>query len=217
MKTFEEVNKDINIFMDGRLMAMDNIKFIGDIYLFGIWSGKSTALISDYLNKNKYRLMYGFDSFQGLPKETKDILKYCNFKEGAYSSENFFGMSKNEIIVYLDNYIDNSKLTFISGYYKDSLTKELAEDVKSASYIDIDCDLHSSTSQALIWMFNNKLIVKGTIIYFDDWGSTEEYKGGESLAWKEAVEKYEIKYDEIYSHTMGESTIKVMEIICVNG
>jgi hypothetical protein len=56
-----------------------------------------------------------------------------------------------------------------------------------------------------------KIFMDGRIIAMD-WGSTEEYKGGESLAWKQAVEKYGIKYEEIYSHKMDESVMKAFVV-----
>ena len=82
----------------------------------------------------------------------------------------------------------------------------------------IDVDLHCSTQTVLNWMLDNNLIAKGTIIYFDDWGSTEEYKGGESMAWKEACEKFGIEYSEMYSRQVGgRNSQKVMEVLCVSG
>jgi hypothetical protein len=89
--------------------------------------------------------------------------------------------------------------------------------MKPASFVDIDVDLHLSTVEVLTWMLDNNLIIPKTIIYFDDWGSTKEYEGGESLAWKQTINRYDIDYKEIYSHTIGESVLKAMEVICVNG
>ena len=220
MRTFEDVDKQINIYMEGRYKAMDSMKIQGDIYLFGIWSGMSTKLISESLNDAEYYNMYGFDSFTGLPEETVGIPKYHNFDVGAYSSLDLYG-GKNACKVSTEilNGIGNKKLSFISGFYDDVLTKDLAKSMKPASYVDIDCDLYSSTVDILTWMLTNKLICKHTVIYFDDWGSTQEYKGGESLAWKEAVEKYGIKYTQIYHNAFGESVLKafVVENICASG
>jgi len=62
-------------------------------------------------------------------------------------------------------------------------------------------------------MFTNKLIVSGTIVYFDDWGASLEYQGGESLAWAEAVAKYDVKYKLIYSEGRIPSVMKVFKIL----
>ena len=89
--------------------------------------------------------------------------------------------------------------------------------MRPAAYIDMDCDLYFSARDVLTWMLDNKLIVKGTIIYFDDWGSRKEYAGGESRAWKDACEKYGIEYKILYSRNIPNSGQRVMEILCVNG
>jgi hypothetical protein len=221
MKTFEEVSKNIDIFMDGRYKSINNMKFDGHIYLFGIWSGCSTKLISDHVIKCDYHnVIYGFDSFTGLPKETDNISKYPNFTIGNYSSCDLYDEPDvKKVMDELKRGINNDKLKLYDGFYDSVLTKELieSENMRPASYVDIDVDLHCSTATVLEWMLDNKLIVKGTIIYFDDWGSTKEYAGGESLAWKQAVKKYGIEYKEIYSLKMGESVLKAMEVLCVNG
>ncbi len=222
MRTFEDVDKQIDIYMDGRIKALDSIEpeINGDVYLFGIWSGISTKLISNRMLKCNYNMMYGFDSFEGLPEETDGIPKYHNFNAGAYSSLDLYGAEDAcKVSTEILKGIDNDKLAFFGGFYKDVLTKDLAESMKPAVYVDIDVDLYCSTVDVLTWMCDNNLIVKNTVIYFDDWGSTKEYEGGESLAWKEAVEKYKIKYTQIYHNAFGESVLKtfVVENICKSG
>jgi hypothetical protein len=222
MRTFKEIYSGINPFNDGREKAMDGISFNGDIYAFGVWSGASLFDLTKYLKANniEYNRMYGFDSFIGLPEETPNIEKYNSFMPGNYSSVSLYNETDiGKIMAEMCRGINNDKLRLIDGFFEESLNDDLImrEGLKPASFIDVDVDLHKSTKTALWWMFDNKLIVPGTMIYFDDWGSTTEYEGGESLAWCETVNKYDVLARDIYNKKIGESEVCVMEIICVNG
>ena len=75
--------------------------------------------------------------------------------------------------------------------------------MNKASYIDMDCDTYSSTATALDFFIKNNIIVKGTIIGYDDWcvgndydndkiRDKYEYKCGQSKAHKEFCDKYNI-------------------------
>lgn len=211
--------------MGTRNIAMNQISFLGDIYIFGIWSGCSTYDIIKYLkeNKIKYDKIYGFDSFKGFPVETADIDRCVDFTLGEYSSTVLYDEpDTRKVMNEIYRGIGENKLRFYDGFYSDILNKDLVEkeNMKSASYVDIDVDLHISTVELLTWMFDNKLICKGTVIYFDDWGSTRKYTGGESLAWKQIVEKYNIKYSWIVSETYMEmegQKVFVVEDICASG
>jgi len=79
----------------------------------------------------------------------------------------------------------------------------MKSNLKPAFWVDIDVDLYISTIQILDFMFQNKLIVPETLVSFDDWAGTEEYKGGESLAWKEMCEKYSVSVKDILSVKYG--------------
>ena len=204
-ETFEQVYNrfDKEGMMIGRAVAIDAIRVLGDIYIFGIWSGVSTKLISDYLDmKNKsYKKMWGFDSFTGLPKEKEGFDRYVGHNPGSYSSISLYSDSIDNTIEIIKNGINNPRLELIPGYYKDILNKKLTcdKDFNVASFVDVDVDLYDSTVDVLKFLFKNKLTVPGTIFYFDDWGAVEEYTSGESLAWKELTECYNIQYKEIFS------------------
>jgi hypothetical protein len=206
---------DIGSNMNVRIKGINNISFTGDIYLFGIWSGVSTRDISHYLKvTNKlYNKIYGFDSFIGFPKETGQNYEVI-FNKGDYSSVKLYNTSPQQTIDIIYKGVGNDKLKLIQGYYSQSLRKSLvkSENMQPASFVDIDCDLYTSTKQVLRFMFGNKLIVPGTIIYFDDWGATLEYQGGESLAWAEIVAKYDVRYKQIYSEGSGLSVMKLFKI-----
>jgi hypothetical protein len=50
-----------------------------------------------------------------------------------------------------NNYID--KFKFIQVFYENSLNDDLAKNLKPAIFIDIDCDIYTSTIQVLDFIF----------------------------------------------------------------
>jgi len=210
-----KLSSDIGSNMELRIPAINNISFKGDIYLFGIWSGISTRDVSHYLKvtNKEYNKIFGFDSFIGFPEERGQDYE-VEFNKGDYSSAKLYNTSPQQVMDIIYKGVGNDRLKLIPGYYSKSLRKDLVktENMQPASFIDIDCDLYTSTKQALRFMFSNKLIVSGTIIYFDDWGASLEYQGGESLAWVETVAKYDVKYKLLRSSANGLCVMKVFKI-----
>lgn len=179
----------------------------GDIYEFGVYTGQSIIDIANILRCSPadYGQLWAFDSFEGLPAERVEPDWQECWKEGEFSSKKYFGtesISETRRAV-LDKILPACKRAnlqphLIAGYYCDSLTNKLVEDwsMEPALYVDIDCDIYSSTVDCLDWMFRNKLIVPGTLIGYDDFGGSpgwKTYSDGESRAHKEMCEKYKIK------------------------
>ncbi len=218
-KTFAEISKKIKTMKPGRAEAMDAITFVGDVYLYGVWSGMSARFISEYLEENqiRYGKMFGFDSFTGFPKENGQqyYKRNVNFDAGKFSSTKLYDCSVAEVVDTITKGIGNKHLKLIPGFFSDTLDVDLLqkEGMNPASFIEIDVDLYTSTREALKFMFENSLIAPGTVIYFDDWGATEEYVGGESLAWKEALEEHSVKAIEIHSRGARNSVQKVYKIL----
>lgn len=180
------------------------INFNGSVYEFGVYTGKSLLeilYIYDEIGLSIDRL-YGLDSYEGLPyNETES--QDCWTKGAFDSREHFKVHSKEEAIEKIKNlvnpYLKSCEFIPIIGFYDKLNSEDVTRyNLQPASYIDIDCDLYSSTYKALDFMFSNKLIKSGTIIGFDDWGGSPKWfmnQDGESKAWKEIREKYNIKAD----------------------
>lgn len=223
VKTFTKISEDIRVGMRGRIAAMDAITFIGDVYIYGIWSGISTRGVSGYLRETQtqYGKMFGFDSFTGFPKEEGQ--QYLDrsgnvasrFNEGEFSSVKLYDCSVVKVVDIITKGINNERLKLIPGFFSDTLNVDLVkkEGMNPASFIEIDVDLYSSTQDVLEFMFGNHLIIPGTVIYFDDWGATKQYKGGESLAWEQAIRKHSVNAVEIYSGGIRRSIQKVFKIL----
>ena len=67
---------------------------------------------------------------------------------------------------------ESSRTKLIKGFYNDSLREgpRLAWrlGMRPALLVDIDCDLYTSSKQALTFMLESGLLVPGTFVYYDD-------------------------------------------------
>lgn len=103
---------------------------------------------------------YAFDSFEGLPNTTQEdgIFKTGTF----YTGEDDFKIAlKKQANFNLDNkYI-------CKGFYSNSLTKDLQNNMPKIGVVHIDVDIYSSAKEVL--NFIKPLLVKGSVLIFDDY------------------------------------------------
>ena len=71
---------------------------------------------------------------------------------------------------------------------------QLAKEIGPASYVDLNCDLYVSTSQALDFIFRHRIARVGTLISYDDWFETPLHQG-ESLAHEEAAKRFLVEFE----------------------
>ena len=161
-----------------------NSSNIGDYYEFGLFRGY--AFLQAYNYSNELNIdnihFYGFDSFEGLPEATGIDEADGRFFQGQFSC------SKENVEKNLKlNGMDMSKTTLVEGFYSDSLTEQLREEheFNKASVILMDCDLYSSTIEALTWV--TPYIQNNTIILFDDWFS---YGESDELGQQKAMQDF---------------------------
>lgn len=175
-----------------------------DFYEFGIYGGRSFFDINEYIKRHNAhpRKIWGFDSFCGLPLEEKDIPIIKEWTQGEYNSQATLNTVGVEDSIRKIMKASNSSVPceMIPGFFAESLTSTLKteKNMKPACFIDVDVDLYISTIQLFDFMVNNELLAPTTIINFDDWGGVEEYAGGESKAFKEVIEKYNLSYEELF-------------------
>jgi hypothetical protein len=177
------------------------------IYEFGTYTGSSAKIFMDMAAKYNPGIMtlVSFDSFNGLPEEDKKI-QWVNpdWPVGEFDSREHFKVSSvDEVIEKLkEKWKDcNIPVEFVPGFYDKTLTDDLARRIKYdgpsylAGFIHIDCDIYSSTITVLDWLFRNDLVVPNAIFRFDDLLDPPMWEAGESLALKEVIEKYNLKFD----------------------
>lgn len=178
----------------------------GDIFMFGVFLGASVLEIAGLFPGRK---IFAFDSFTGLPDDAADD-GHPYWDRGNFNSTEAGGMAATKLMERLKIQVGRQNdLHFVQGYFNESLTPMLRQELsmRPALYVDIDVDIYSSSIQALDWLFANGLIVVGTMIGYDDWWSvachlkeTTAVKSdfeqfGEMRAHTEITRKYGVRFD----------------------
>ena len=180
-------------------------------YQFGIFTG--TTFVFIYQMFRKYGIpvkkILAFDSFEGLPDEAPGVQKHPVWQKNEFNAKYIFQNQNTHAIIdqIMCKLPDTGiPVDWFEGYFSDVLTDAWLDKEMPlpAFWVDIDVDLYISARQVLDFMLAHRLIVPGTIISYDDWGGTEEYKGGESLAHKEMCEKYAMECECIHRVANGE-------------
>lgn len=162
----------------------------GDYLEFGVYRGSSFVTAYDLAQRHGLKDMrfFAFDSFRGLPCGEGQ-----NWGEGMYSCsrERFLRMIRKAGV-------DLRKVQAIEGFYEDSLTPEVKQKygIRRAAFAHLDCDLYSSTAQALAFLTD--IVDQGAVLVFDDWACFDESnEHGQRRAFKEwpLAEHFEDLYD----------------------
>lgn len=144
----------------------------GNYYEFGIGRGRTMMRFIkalklycrlDGVDPYSYSI-FGFDSFEGLPaKESpRDDHPGWYQRQFKYTVEDI----TRRVGAQLD--IGRGTVRFIKGFFKDSLTPELAAELSAhpPSIVTIDVDYYSSTKTVLDWL--SRIAPSGCLFYFDD-------------------------------------------------
>lgn len=172
---------------------------VGDYLEFGVFNGSSLSSMYHAAQKSglpKVKL-YGFDAFEGLPKESE------NEDDGVWK-QGFYSCSFEQTQQCLKEWnVDLEKVAWVKGWYKDTLTSQTIEkyNLNAPGIIFIDCDTYSSSKSVLD--FVGPLLTKPAILCFDDWKLNNlDIKGmGEYKAFNEFLESNpQFKTREIKSY-----------------
>lgn len=142
-----------------------------DVWLeFGVATGNTINLISSY-TKN---IVYGFDSFEGLPEKWRD-----GFDKGAFDRKGILP----EV---------NQNVKLIKGWFNESLPPFLSTLTKKISFVHIDCDLYSSTK--LVLDLIKPHMNKTCVFVFDELLNYDGFETGELLALNEFIKETQYTY-----------------------
>ena len=176
--------------------VVSKIRDEGHILEFGVYKGKTINRIASQVHP---RIVYGFDSFEGLNEDWGTVNKRV-FKKGAFKTD------ANKISIK-----DNVKL--IKGYFEDTLPKfEVKEQI---AFIHIDSDLYQSAMTVLSHL--NEWIGPDTIIAFDElayWEDPSLYAHYQEHEWK-ALRDWTTQFDrkfEILARSMTmQGAIRILD------
>jgi hypothetical protein len=138
---------------------------------------------------------YGFDSFQGLPKLSKEdndgkhLMPFWN--EGTVRGGTISRVQE----MLLARSIPSNQLTLIPGFYEDTLKtvdpKELFKDKGDCHVCLIDCDLYSSSKTVFEWI--EPILTNGTWLLLDDYWCYRGSPGhGQRKAFHEWIDQSEL-------------------------
>lgn len=157
---------------DLRTYAVSSIKLGGLVLEFGVFEGNSINAISRLLIE---RLVYGFDSFEGLPEDWN----YGNFK-GTFDVRGMLP-KVNENVVLIKGWFDETLPLFANEHKGEA-----------CAFIHIDCDLYASTKTVFFHL--HSMITSGTVILFDEYFNYPGWEAGEFKAFKEFLNETGLQY-----------------------
>ncbi|QND44627.1 class I SAM-dependent methyltransferase (plasmid) [Rhizobium lusitanum] len=153
--------------------SLDKVSIDGLVLEFGVFSGHTINIMADKLN---HKMIYGFDSFKGLPEDWT-----TGAKAGAFAREGLPSVREN--------------VQLVVGWFDDTLRTFLASHPGNLSFLHVDCDLYSSTRTVLTEARDR--IVPGTVILFDEYFNYPDWKRHEYRAFQEFAYENNIKYEYI--------------------
>jgi len=165
---------------------------------FGVSTGTTITQIANHFNTE---VVYGFDSFEGLP-EIWPLSDYFSVPQGRMST----GGNLPEV---------PNNASLVKGWYNETLPEWLKENQKNIKFLHLDSDLYSSTLTVL--NLCNSLIVPGTVIQFDEfypWGEDlldifVKWEEWEYKALKEWTEINDREFEPLHRNNYFQCAIKI--------
>lgn len=158
---------------------------------FGVWNGNTLCELASFAPS----IVYGFDSFEGLPedwvKSDIDTMGKGFFDEGGRIPSKLKKHKGIELVV---------------GWFNETLPNFIKTHKNPCSLIHVDCDLYSSTKTVLDTLIGSGQIIPGTIIMFDELIGYTNFQEHEIKALMESGLTY--KY---IAHTKMQAAIQVIE------
>jgi hypothetical protein len=133
---------------------------------FGVWRGNSIRRCAERFPSQHW---FGFDSFEGFPDD------------GRVDWQKPF-----KVIQLPDT---PSNVTLVKGYFSDTLDPFLAATPGPVAFVNVDCDIYSSTVDIFTALEKHDRLKPGLIIYFDELINYADYMWNESLALFEMLER----------------------------
>ena len=117
--------------------------------------------------------VFGFDSFEGLPEDW-----YEGYRKGHFAQAGLPQVPPN--------------VTLVKGWFQDTLPAFLEAHRGPVSFVNVDCDLYSSSSFVLSCLADR--FVPGTVIQFDEYFNYPGWREHEYKAFQELIAERKLAY-----------------------
>ena len=168
---------------------LEQVDYSKDLFLeFGVFEGRSINLISA---TKPEKIIYGFDSFEGLPETW---WQETNYPKGKFSLQgNLPKVNRN--------------VRLIKGWFDETLPAFVKTHPEPCAFIHIDCDLYSSAKTVLNTLKNQ--IGMGTIIAFDEYFNYPGWQDNEYKVFEEFVAENNINFEYIARTNSTQVAVKI--------
>ena len=163
----------------------------GMILEFGVSSGGTIRTISEAVPD---RLVYGFDSFDGLPEPWGPLMK------GQFKQSELPNVPSNVVLVI--------------GLFQDTLEDFLKVHTEDIAFVHMDADIYSSTKYVLFTLGKYNRIIPGMVIQFNEFISINYPKAwveGEYGAFKDFVEQFGVTFEYVRI-SYGNVSVRILGI-----
>jgi len=142
----------------------------GLVLEFGVYHGMSIRMLAQHF---PHQMLHGFDTFSGIPED------WHSTGAGAYSTHGVLPEAPDNV-------------AFHAGLFSDTLPGFLRAHPGPIRFMNIDCDLYSSTRDVFDAAADR--IRPGTVIVFDEYVMNPHWRQDEYRAFQEAVVAHGWKY-----------------------
>ncbi|MEM1445078.1 MAG: TylF/MycF/NovP-related O-methyltransferase [Planctomycetota bacterium] len=171
----------------------------GDIVEFGTMSGMTAQVLAMGMAQmtvpnQPVRQLHLFDSFEGLPQATQaPDTESPHVQKGDWKPGGCTGISAEQLGQAVGRFLPAERVAIHAGWYSDTVT-QLPGDTRFA-LLHVDCDMYSSTMDAIVPCFENGWVSAGAHLFFDDWNCNRaDPRFGQRKAWAELTERFDITF-----------------------
>lgn len=182
---------------------------------FGVYRGRTITTIA----KETSSMVYGFDSFEGLPEKWDD-----DNPKGVYGlngsiplaaitgeNDDNPGMYDPRPTITTEPWQDN--IVLIKGWFEETLPFFLKEHKEKAAFVHIDSDVYSSAQTVLSLLKEGDRFQDGTILLFDEIIDYPTYREHEIKAFAEFLLETNYKYECLYHQSLGDYSQACFKIL----
>jgi tetratricopeptide (TPR) repeat protein len=168
--------------------ALDASNSEGLVLEFGVRYGKSIRQIATLIDSP----VHGFDSFEGLPEH------WHREPKGSYSTKGQLPQVPANVALHV-------------GMFENTLPLFLANHPERVRFVNIDCDIYSSTKTVLDLLAHR--IGPGAVIVFDEYIGNEFWRQDEFKAFQEAVAGYGWTYEYLcFSLATKQVAVRILSV-----